>query len=168
VKIFLIGLSGVGKSTLGKQLSDRLEARFIDLDAEIEKSEQNSIDFIFKNKGENYFRELETKHLKSEKIEFDFVMATGGGTPCFFDNMNWMLQNGVVVYLQLPILDLVSRLSTSYSRPLLNGTNPDEIELMLENQLKERAGIYSRAHLSIDMRNVKLEEVVSLINWTNK
>lgn len=160
MKIFLIGLSGVGKSTFGKELSELTNSLFIDLDSEIEKSEKNTIDLIFKNKGENHFRKLESHHLKSLSVEPDFVMATGGGTPCFYDNLDWMLQNGIVLYLVLPISDIVSQLNNSYQRPLLGGANKVELRNKLENQLKEREGDYSKAHIKIDLKELDREKLL--------
>ena len=88
MKIYLIGLPGCGKSTLGKQLSQKLNIPFIDLDAQIEKEERMLIKEIFKLRGESTFRKIESHLLKkiSEENE-QFVMATGGGAPVFFDNM---------------------------------------------------------------------------------
>ncbi|MFM8739263.1 MAG: shikimate kinase, partial [Cytophagales bacterium] len=99
MKIFLIGLPGSGKTTLGKQLAERLNIRFVDLDTEIEKSEGESIALIFKRFGEDHFRKAESTQLqKWANLNEDFVMATGGGAPCFFDNMEVMNQSGTTIF----------------------------------------------------------------------
>ncbi|MFN8889873.1 MAG: shikimate kinase, partial [Cyclobacteriaceae bacterium] len=91
MKIFLIGLPGSGKTTLGKQVASHLSIPFVDLDAAIEKAEQRTIPEIFKQSGENYFRKIESDLLKKwAESTTDFLMATGGGAPCFFDNVEVM------------------------------------------------------------------------------
>src|SRR5690242_535239 len=98
MKIFLIGLMGSGKSFLGKKISESMNLPFIDLDTEIEKQEKLSIAEIFSAKSEDYFRTVETSLLRSNSAKKEFVMATGGGAPCFHGNMDYIKQTGISVY----------------------------------------------------------------------
>ncbi len=167
VKIYLIGLSGVGKSTIGKELSSRLSLDYIDLDFEIEKHEGISISEIFQMKGEDAFRKTEMEQLILQKTKTDIVISTGGGTPYFFNNMDWMLESGIVIYLQLPIVKIAARLQNSYSRPLLPSENKSELENQLKDQLKLREVYYNQAHISFNVdawNKVRIEELVDLIN----
>ena len=101
MKIFLIGLPGSGKTTLGKQVASHLSIPFVDLDAAIEKAEQRTIPEIFKQSGENYFRKIESDLLKKwAESTTDFLMATGGGAPCFFDNVEVMNRAGITFFFR--------------------------------------------------------------------
>ena len=110
--IYVIGMPGSGKSTIGKALAAELDRHFTDLDQTIEGEEQQTIPAIFKNQGEQTFRQLETKYLKQVSSQEDLqVIATGGGTPCFHNNMEFINKSGVSVYLDIPTLDLAKRIS---------------------------------------------------------
>ncbi len=123
MKIFLIGMPGSGKTSLGKNLADSLKFSFIDLDEVIEKNQQLTIPRIFKLHGEDYFRNTESKILKKKGLaEDNFVMATGGGTPCFFENMSFMNELGMTIYLKISKKELTLRLGKNDStRPMLQG-----------------------------------------------
>ncbi len=166
MKIFLIGLSGTGKSSIGKQLSSILKVGFLDTDKVIEKNEQKSISEIFRTHGELYFRELEQKFLSnlSNNSEEDCVVSTGGGMPCFDQNMNRMLELGVVIHLTMPLEMLVSRLEKSTNRPLL----AENLKENLKNQFNERNPIYSKAHLTIQSINWNAEKMNRLVEQLNQ
>ena len=167
VKIYLVGLSGVGKSTIGKELSSRLSLDYIDMDFEIEKQEGISISEIFQMKGEDAFRKTEMEQLLLQKSKSDIVISTGGGTSSFSNNMDWMLENGIVIYLQLPIVKIAARLQNSYLRPLLPSENKSELGNQLKKQLKLREVYYNKAHISFNVdawNEVRVEELVDLIN----
>src|SRR5688500_7926474 len=101
MKVFLIGFMGSGKSTVGKKLAQKMTLDFIDLDAYIEKQRQKTISYFFENFGEEKFREIERDAL-AELLEKDnVVISTGGGTPCFFDNMEKIKKNGISVYIEM-------------------------------------------------------------------
>src|SRR5260221_14675660 len=111
MKIFLIGLPGSGKTTLGKLLAGKLKLPFIDLDIEIEKSERQTINQIFENRKENYFREVESTMLKEFcNSSESFVMSTGGGAPCFHNNMSLMNNSGKTIFLDVPAKEIGYRL----------------------------------------------------------
>jgi len=127
-KIFLVGLPGAGKTTLGMALANHLEIQFIDLDLEIEKHTKQSTRSIFSEKGEAHFRQLEKKHLKEAIEELPaFVMATGGGTPCFFGNMEIMKNTGTTVFINTPIETIKRRLQQDTIRPLMQSNTLEEL-----------------------------------------
>lgn len=148
--LFIVGFTGVGKTTFGKTYAQKHQLSFIDLDEFIEEKEGINISEIFERKGENYFREKESFYLKQQSK--NTVIATGGGTPCFFDNMDWMLQNGTVLHLKDNPENIVQKLmKTDLSkRPQL--ASFDEIKLLqwVEKKLLERLPFYEKAHSSSD------------------
>ena len=143
-------MPGCGKSTFGRKAAAGLGMEFIDLDAEIVNRAGKSINLIFEEDGEDYFRELESELLKkiSEKHE-SFIMATGGGAPCFFDNMEYMNSRGRTFYIDTSIEFLMERLSQKGidKRPLLKKIGRDNLEEGLRDKLKNRLPYYSRAEV---------------------
>ncbi|OJU46497.1 MAG: shikimate kinase [Bacteroidales bacterium 45-6] len=147
-RIFLIGYMGVGKTTLGKELAAKIGFQFIDLDHYIQGRYQKTINEIFAELGESKFREIEHKLLK-EVAEFeDAVVSTGGGTPCFYDNMDVMKQAGVTVYLKTDPEVLLKRLFAGKDkRPLIKDKSEDELlEFIIENVAK-REPFYNQAQI---------------------
>ena len=133
MKIFLLGFMGAGKSTFGKRLANALQYDFIDLDTEIAHQAGMSASAFISLKGENAFRELESTCLKSLKSPGNAVVATGGGTPCFFDNMDWMNKEGITIYINVPEGVLHQRLSMDAgARPLLENKQGEELKLHIE------------------------------------
>src|SRR5690349_71191 len=111
MKVYLIGMPGSGKSTIGKQLAAALLLPFVDLDHEIERKELKSIAEIFSEKGENYFRHTESQMLQQwAGSARDFVMATGGGAPCFFNGLEIINNSGISVFLDVPVSELLRRI----------------------------------------------------------
>lgn len=145
-KVFLVGLPGAGKTTLGMELALQLGIPFVDLDQEIEKETKQSIRSIFSEKGEAYFRQLEQDHLSRVIREMDdFVLATGGGTPCFFDNMDVMNASGETIFINTPIDQIKQRLQQDTVRPLMQ-TNT------LESLYQKRKKWYDQAHHTIESK----------------
>jgi len=163
MKIYLIGLPGCGKSTLGKQLSQKLNIPFIDLDAEIEKEERMLVKEIFKHRGENTFRKVESHVLKkiSEENE-QFVMATGGGTPVFFDNMEVMNGLGETIFLDVPAREIANRIlkSNKEERPLLAKLAPDELKDQIEFLRSQRISFYNQALHKISANTILVQDVL--------
>lgn len=156
MKIVLIGYMGSGKTSVGKLLAEELNIPFRDLDHEIEKAEERSIPEIFITKGEIYFRKFENQILKSLLSEPEiFVLATGGGTPCYADSLSAMLnaENTLSVYLKAPISILCDRLFPEREqRPLLAHLNSlDEMKEFIGIHLFERSHFYNQAGLIIDV-----------------
>jgi shikimate kinase len=152
MKIYLIGLPGCGKSTLGKQLARQLGSAFIDLDQEIEKLIGLPVREIFKKYGESFFRKQESETLRTiSETHADFVMATGGGTPVFHDNMKFMNATGQTVFLDVPTREITNRImqSNKEERPLLASLAPDELKDKIEFLRSQRITFYSQAQTTL-------------------
>ncbi|WP_111308215.1 shikimate kinase [Confluentibacter sediminis] len=154
MNVILIGYMASGKSTIGRVLAEKLNHHFIDLDDYIEKKEQISIGNIFKSKGEIYFRKLEKKYLKAIlENENHVVLSLGGGTPCYGDNMNLILNdaNSISIYLKTSIAALVSRLKNEKSkRPLIAHIETDDLLAeFIGKHLFERSQYYNLAETKI-------------------
>jgi shikimate kinase len=164
MKIFLIGFMGCGKTTLGKRLALKLGYPFMDMDKVIEAETQLSINEYFSKFGEDAFRETESRTLKSTSFPENVVIATGGGAPCFFDNMDWMNANGTTVYLSLSPKSLAKRLaSATEQRPILKGLKPDELEQFIAERLNLREPFYKQAKISIKGLDQTPEKVAAII-----
>lgn len=165
MKIFLIGLPGSGKTTLGKQLAKNLNLSFVDLDFEIEKEEGKTVQEIFAQKKENYFREIESKTLKNFCLsKGDFVMATGGGAPCFFDNIASMNQSGITIFLDVSASEIARRLQeTNLSeRPLFSKLSSEQLKDKIEWLRSQRISFYRQAKHSVS-HPLSLEQLLKLI-----
>ena len=127
-KFFLIGLPGAGKTTYGQKLSQATEILFIDLDEVIVSNAGKAITTIFEEEGEDYFRELERKLLQEVINSNDaFILATGGGTPCFFDNIELMKESGLTIFINTPIETIQKRVESDTARPLLRNQNVGDL-----------------------------------------
>lgn len=159
--IFLIGFMGAGKSRLGHLLAARLGCPFIDLDHRLEAAEGRSIREIFASAGEAGFRAAERDCLHSLQHEMPAVVATGGGTPCFFDNIYWMNAQGRTIYLRVSPAVLSARLlHEREQRPLLRGIEAADLPAFIEKKLCEREQWYSQAQHIIEADY--LEEIMPL------
>lgn len=145
-RIFLIGYMGAGKTTLGRALAKELGIQFIDLDSYIEERLCKSVAQIFADKGEEGFREVERRMLHEAGEFEDVIISTGGGTPCFFDNIEYMNRQGTTVFLDVPVERLFIRLSIARKkRPLIMNKNDKELRDFIGEQLGKRLPHYSRA-----------------------
>ncbi|HYN44977.1 MAG TPA: shikimate kinase [Candidatus Limnocylindrales bacterium] len=152
-KYYLVGMPSSGKSTVGKLLAGFLGLTFVDLDDVIVAEEGMEISEIFSSKGEPYFRELERDSLHDHiNKEEGFVMATGGGTPCFFDNMNKMNLSGTTIFLKVDVDQLFTKLSKKgiQKRPLLKDKTLEELHAELKNKFEERRVYYEQAKIVLD------------------
>lgn len=151
MKLFLIGLMGSGKSFLGKKISEALHLPFIDLDSEIEKVEGQAVSEVFSAKGEEYFRKIEAATLRVCAETKEFVMATGGGVPCFHQNMEFIKKTGVSIFLDVPTATIAKRLNEEQrdQRPILRNTTSDNVEQTLAALLKDRLKFYSQADFTV-------------------
>lgn len=150
---------GSGKSYWGRHLANHFRYPFLDLDKGIEMVEMKTIADIFEKKGEAYFREKESHVLHSLTSYPKFIMSCGGGTPCFHNNMDWMLQHGEVVWLHPPLRTLAERLILGKEkRPLLkDAENEADIEKIMETQQLARSLFYEKCHHIITEPNPTLE-----------
>ncbi len=160
MKIFLIGFMGSGKTTLGRKLAARMNCEFIDLDHKLEQQVELSIAEYFSFFGEDAFRKLESEVLKKAIYPDDVIISTGGGLPCYFDNMDWMKANGKVVYIKLAPKTLADRLeSGKEERPLLQDKHGDDLVAFIEQKLAEREVFYSQATIIADGLSLTAEKL---------
>lgn len=144
--IFIIGYMGCGKTTFGRALSEATGLRFIDLDSYIEQRHNATVRQIFEKSGESGFRETERDMLHEVADIEDAIISCGGGTPCFFDNMDFMNAHGTTLWLKASDDVLFSRLVRKREkRPLLAGRTDDEIRDIISTQLAHRVPFYSKA-----------------------
>jgi shikimate kinase len=158
MKVFLIGMMGSGKSFWKQQLSSKLKTGGYDLDHIIESVEEKTISELFDELGESSFRKTESKLLRWFGEKKSFVLATGGGTPCFHQNMEWMNQHGFTIWLDEPVDVIVERLKPEMDhRPLLKNASIQDLHMFVQDKLKERKPFYSQAKciLSGDQINIK-------------
>lgn len=145
---FLIGFMGSGKTHWGKLWAAKYGFAFIDLDEIIEKIENKTIAAIFEIKGEDYFRKIEAEALRNLGQIENTIVACGGGTPCFYNNLDWMNEEGTTVYLSTTAPQILERiLEEQDKRPLLKKMNQGELLFFIEQKLKERAAFYNAAKL---------------------
>ncbi|MBX2870977.1 MAG: hypothetical protein KTR30_02730 [Saprospiraceae bacterium] len=149
MKVYLIGFMGSGKSFLGQQLAAQLNLDFYDLDDLIEQKAGMLISKIFEDFGEDYFREIE-KTVLHETTRIDRgIISTGGGAPCFFDNIDWMNQQGLTIYLQTEPQLLAARLEMEMThRPLLAQLSRTELVQFIEDKVASRAHFYEQAQIT--------------------
>lgn len=165
-RLFLIGMPGAGKTTLGRALATAYQLPFLDLDEEIVQREQRSVSEIFAQDGEEYFRQREADVLREVIAAYpSLVLATGGGTPCFHHSLNVLLETGLTLYLAVPVEELVRRLLVAAAnRPLL-ASLPDAnaLETRLRETLAARQRFYDRAPLRCTAPTCSLEAVQQLV-----
>lgn len=151
-RIILIGYMGSGKTTVGRALAKELGLPFYDLDWYIESRMRKKVSQIFAEQGEEEFRRIE-RNMLHEVAEFeDVVISCGGGTPCFFDNMDYMNSQSQVVWLKAtPEVLHKHLLMGKGDRPLLKGKTPDELIAFIHEQLQQREPFYSQAHYTLDV-----------------
>ncbi len=161
MRIFLLGFMGTGKTYWGKQLAAALQWPYFDLDEMIAGLEKQSIAEIFDTKGEEYFRQQEHALLKQLiKPNRNMILSCGGGTPCFFNNMELMQQAGKTVYLKSTIETLHERLKMEADiRPLLNGHSPEQLAEYITEKLRDRQDIYEEAQIILETESLTLDEL---------
>jgi shikimate kinase len=163
MKVFLIGMPGSGKTTLGRQLAEHLGVDFVDLDQEIEKAEGKSISDIFNQQGEDAFRIQESRLLREWASSLlPFVMATGGGAPCFHKGMEVINEFGISVYLDCPVPELIARVKRNQERPLLLTSDENDLRVKLERMLQNRASCYMQA--TIVLKSPSLQALIKSVN----
>lgn len=164
MKIFLIGFMGCGKSTLGKKLATKLGYNLIDLDHKVEEVTGSSIADFFSSNGEEVFRKLESDTLKTISYPENCVIATGGGTPCYFDNMEWMNENGLTIYIEMPATALAKRLDNGTGkRPLLEGLTAEALIAFIEEKIAGRLSYYQKAQHTVSGINLTPDALRALV-----
>lgn len=164
-RIFLIGYMGAGKTTVGKILSKLLSLSFIDLDHHIESRYHQTISRLFEERGEAGFREIERKILREVGDIEDVLISTGGGAPCFYDNMQFMNEAGTTVYLKVSVDELAARLEVCKgTRPILQGKSGAELKDFISLNLQKREPLYSQASIIYDAEQMDTEKDVIAIS----
>lgn len=162
--IYIIGFMGSGKSTAGKKLASLLGWSFIDLDKNIEEHTGKTIPEIFSENGEDYFRKLEARQLRSLKSVTNTLISTGGGTPCYNANMDFMLKTGLTLYLKLTPAELKSRLSGSKGeRPLIKDLDQENLLSFIVEKLADREVWYNRSEIIATGIDLDFKLLLSLV-----
>jgi len=165
MRLILLGYMASGKSTIGKILSKKLKTPFIDLDEYIVSNENLTIEDIFKSKGEIYFRKKETEYLSELLLQKDnFILAVGGGTPCYGNNMNIIDSNSKSIYLKSSIKSIYDRLSNKKNkqiRPLISEIKNKDLKEFIAKHLFERSPYYEKANYTVITDN-KTEKDIAL------
>lgn len=166
--IFLIGFMGCGKSYWGKRLGERLQVPFYDLDDKIEQSEGRTISEIFEQEGEEYFREKEREALVLvAETHHSFVMATGGGTPCFLNNIDYMNRKGTTIWINCTAESLQKRLSGEREkRPLIKNLDDEALKAFIVKKVGDRKIFYQQADVIMYENDLNLESFYAKIFQT--
>lgn len=164
-KIFLIGMMGAGKTFWTQKIAKWIKSAGYDLDNLIEMTEEKTISEIFEEDGEDQFRKIEAKILRWFKEKKKYVLATGGGTPCFQENMSWMKKEGIVIWLDESVEVLVERLSAEKAhRPLIAALTDNEIADFIQKKLVERHAYYQQANYRLtsdQISEASLKKIIS-------
>ncbi len=163
-RIFLIGYMGAGKTTVGKELSKKSGLSFIDLDHFLEGRYHKTVRQIFEAKGEDGFRQAERRALHEVSDFENVIISTGGGTPCFFDNMEYMNTLGTTVYLKVSTPRLTERIALcKQTRPVLKDLSEDKLMDFVEASLMERSRFYEQAQIIFDAEIMETEKDVNVL-----
>ncbi len=171
-RIYLTGFMGSGKSTVGPLLARRLGWSFTDLDDRIVDEIGEPIANFFKREGESAFRKIEAAQLIATGSASETVVAVGGGALCSDDNLNWALENGIVIYIRVPVQELVRRLKAEQvTRPML--LNPDgslltddAVSQRISKLIKQREAYYTRSHLTIETGRARAKAIAQVLERT--
>lgn len=161
--IFIIGFMGAGKSTIGKKLALQKDVNFIDVDKEIELSEETSIAEIFNERGEEYFREIESRIIR--RLQPNSIIACGGGLPCYNDNIKYINDKGVSIYLYADECNILKRIKKNIAnRPLINDIKKKDLKSYVKSKVRERSDIYNKANFTINTNNKSETEILTQIH----
>ncbi len=163
MRIFLVGYMGAGKTSLGKKLAQNLGLKFVDLDQQVELQQNATIVELFDTKGEIAFRAMEQEVLDMLLKQDNYVMATGGGTPCFEATMEKLKHYGTTIYLKMEPRELANRLlHARKERPLIKDKTEEELIVYISESLAQREKVYNLAHITINSGyETKLNEIAS-------
>jgi len=160
---------GCGKSTLGRTLASTLKLTFIDLDSFLEEKYFRTIPQIFAEDGEDGFRKKERNVLEEVSAFDDVIVATGGGAPCFFNNIDLMNHLGYCIFLDVETDSLISRLiHAKTERPLIKGKSPDELRDFIEALMQKRRPFYEKARYILTGKEIRPDQVIDLLKTSEK
>jgi shikimate kinase len=159
MRIFLIGFMGSGKTHWGKILSREINLPYFDLDEVIVLSEKKSVQQIFHDHGEEYFRLKEQDVLEALTEDHqNVIISTGGGTPCFFNNIDFMRQKGRVIWLNTSVNVLLERLlKQKHSRPLIKNISDADLKSFIVKKLQDRKMYYEQAHITLPEESITID-----------
>lgn len=164
MRIYLLGFMASGKTSIGKRVAKQLNYEFIDLDDYLEEKNGKSITGIFKEDGEDVFRKLEKEALHDTFKMENIVIAAGGGTPCFFDNIEQINKNGISLYLKRSVDFFVTKLLTSKTvRPLVLGKSKKELKKYIQKTLDYRKQFYEQATKVYKVKDLTKDEMAEKI-----
>lgn len=151
-RVFLIGMPGAGKTTLAQVLGREFKLKVLDLDSYIltQNPIYNSVETIFESEGAAAFRKMERRALEAAAQKQDYLIATGGGTPCFFDNMDFMLEQGLTIFLNANLKSIYQRLKNNTERPLFKGYEGEKLFKALQDMHIQRLPFYRKAHITFN------------------
>ncbi len=163
--LYLVGMPGCGKSTLGKQYATHSGFGFVDTDVVIIEEQKKSIETIYAEGGEMAFRALEHELIQRFFDKENLVVCTGGGLPCFNGNMELMNQHGITVFLDVSNEELWNRVkNTDFAgRPIYQGKTPEEIQAVIRERSKERYAFYSTAHITLRSDRIELTDLLNAL-----
>jgi len=159
---FLLGHMGSGKTTLGKKIASILNVPFLDLDELIVLDTGMSINELFAQKGEVFFRKTERSLLYHYPFQTNTIVATGGGTPCFYDNHDFMKKIGITIYLKVSVGELANRLQLSNERPLLYNNTLNLHDFIIQN-LSQRESNYSMSDYIVESDSISVDDIKNII-----
>jgi shikimate kinase len=165
MKIFLIGFMGAGKTHWGRLLSQKLRIPFFDLDEQVESHAGKSIQEIFEQDGEENFRlhEKDALHIITESHD-SFVMACGGGSPCYFNNIDYMNQSGTTIWINTPLEVLYTRLlAEKNQRPLISKLTDEQLHNFIHKKFGDRRIYYEQASIGVEEEPVQLDHLIEKI-----
>ena len=164
MKIYLIGYMCCGKTTIGKKIANKIGYGFVDMDVLFEEKYKITISAFFEKYGQDAFRILEQKLLHTTASMDNMVIATGGGTPCFGDNMEWINANGLSIYLKTNEGFIVDRLKNAKKqRPLVKNILPDDLPSYVAEAIKQREPYYSQATITMPNNEMDLSSIIAEI-----
>ncbi len=164
MNIYLIGYMGSGKTTVANRLAKLLNYSFVDIDQLFEERYRLSISDFFEKYDENAFRQIEKDLIAEISNGSNQVVSTGGGAPCFFDNLEVMKKSGVVVYLQMAVKSLADRLSNAKRvRPILKNLSGEELPSFIQNQLTKREVFYTQANITVKGESISVDSLADAI-----
>ncbi len=163
-RIFIVGYMGAGKTTTSKRLANKLGWDWLDTDTAIEEQQHKSVEDIFKEFGEERFRALESEMLKQTESRNGIVVSTGGGTPCYNDNMEWMNAHGFTIFIQVSPESAINRIVNSKRhRPLLDGKTPDELKEFVRAHYELRLPFYQKAQMCIKGESLNVDDIIAMM-----
>ncbi len=169
MRIFLLGFMGSGKSYTGRLLAKHMDLPYVDLDDQIEAMAKASIPEIFNHFGEKHFRNLERDALHQMTTHTKAIISCGGGTPCFFDNMDWMNAHGVTIYLDASPETLQQRLIDQQDhRPLLKNKTREQLLEFIQKKIEERQVYYHQAHYIVRQETFHTDTVSAILQLLNR